>query len=100
VSFLRESNKPAYGATRPIFQATVPTAPPPTVTPASYTALSVVINVDLAPTVLATSISKDGDLFVRDGEGAIMSTKMGVVQQLQITTSMLVLPIQFQEDLP
>jgi len=100
VSFLRESNKPAYDATRPIFQATVPTASPPTTPPASYTALSVVINVDLVSTMPAAMITKDSDLFVRDGAGAIVSTKAGAVQQLQITTSMLVLPIQFTEDAP
>jgi hypothetical protein len=100
VSFLRDANKPAYDATRPIFQATVPTAPPPTTTPASYPALSVVINVDLVSTMPAMMITKDSDLFVRDGTGAIVNTKAGVVQQLQITTSMLVLPIQFTEDAP
>lgn len=99
VSFLRESSKPAYDATRPIFQAAVPSAPPPTVVPASYTPLSVVINVDLAPGTTAATISKDSDLFVRDADSAIMNTTPRV-QQLQITTSMLVLPIQFDEEAP
>jgi len=99
VSFLRESTKPAFDATRPIFQATVPTKLPTPPDPANYTALSVVINVDLAPSLPASTISKDSDLFVRDADGAITSTTTKV-QQLQITTSMLVLPIQFEENMP
>lgn len=97
VSFLRESNKPSYDTTRPIFQATIPAAPPTTDT-ANYTPLSVVVNVDLK--VAASSIDKDADLFTRDpGTGAIVGTT-SVVQQIQITSSILVLPIQFAEDVP
>jgi hypothetical protein len=99
VSFLRESSKPAYDATRPIFQIAVPQNPPPSMPPADYTPLSVVINVDLAPGTNAASITSDVDLFTRDAGGAIISTT-NRVQQLQITTSMLVLPIQFEEDEP
>jgi hypothetical protein len=99
VSFLRESNKPAYDATRPIFQVTVPSNPPPIIPPASYTPLSVVVNVDLAPGTMAASITRDSELFNRDDDGAIVSTT-NRVQQLQITTSMLVLPIQFEENEP
>jgi hypothetical protein len=99
VSFLRESNKPAYDATRPIFQVGVPANPPPTMPPADYTPLSVVINVDLVPDERATSILRDSDLFVRDDNGMIVSTT-NLVEQIQITTTMLVLPIQFEEDAP
>jgi hypothetical protein len=99
VSFLRESNKPGYDTARPIFQATVPAAPP-TGTTANYTPLSVVINVDLKPNVSAANILEDADLFTRDGAGAIVDTNDAKVQQIQITSSILVLPIQFAEDAP
>ena len=98
VSFLRESNKPAYDANRPIFQTIVP-AKPTGMAPEKYTPLSVVINVDLAPGTAAASITADSDLFDRDDDGVIVSTT-NRVQQIQITTSLLVLPIQFQEDAP
>jgi hypothetical protein len=91
--------KPAYDATRPIFQLAAPSKPPPTTPPADYTPLSVVINVDLAPMVTAASITRDADLFTRDADGAIVSTT-NRVQQIQITTSLLVLPIQFEEGSP
>ena len=83
--------------TRPIFQATVPAAPP--TMKANYTALSVVVNVDLKPGVLASSITSDGDLFMRDQNGAITGTT-DKVQTLQVTSSILVLPLQFAEDAP
>jgi hypothetical protein len=98
VSFLRESNRPAYDASRPIFQIDVP-AKPATVPPADYTPLSVVINIDLTLGTRADDITMDRQLFTRDKDGAIVSTT-NLVQQLQITTSMLVLPIQFDEDEP
>ncbi|HSS00572.1 MAG TPA: hypothetical protein VLM79_26115, partial [Kofleriaceae bacterium] len=98
VSFLRESNKPAYDTTRPIFQATVPAAPPATDT-ANYTPLSVVVNVDLSSGIAAMTITSDGDLFTRDQSGAITGTT-DKVQAFQVTSSILVLPIQFTEDLP
>jgi hypothetical protein len=97
VSFLRESNKPSYDTTRPIFQATVP-AEPPTTDSANYTPLSVVVNVDLKG-VAASSIHQDADLFMRDSGGAIVGTT-SAVQQIQVTSSILVLPIQFEENLP
>ena len=99
VSFLRESNKPAYDSTRPIFQATVPVAAPPATDSANYTALSVVVNVDLSSGVAAMSISSDSDLFTRDQNGAITGTT-DKVQAFQVTSSILVLPIQFAEDAP
>jgi hypothetical protein len=98
VSFLRESNKPGYDTARPIFQATVPAAPP-TGDTANYTPLSVVINVDLKGTN-AASILEDADLFTRDATGAIIGTNVTNVQQIQVTSSILVLPIQFTEDAP
>jgi hypothetical protein len=97
VSFLRESDKPEYDASRPIFQATIPAKPPGMAE--SYTPLSVVINVDLVPLTPADSITADSDLFIRDDDGAIVSTTPRV-RQVQITTSMLVLPIQFEEGEP
>ena len=98
VSFLRESNKPAYDSTRPIFQATVPAAPP-TTSKANYTPLSVVVNVDLPPGITAMSITSDSDLFTRDQNGAITGTT-DKVQAFQVTSSILVLPLQFTEDAP
>jgi hypothetical protein len=100
VSFLREANKPGYDTTRPIFQATIPAAPPTAMT-ANYTPLSVVVNVDLKPGIAASSIQEDADLFTRDpATGAIVATLPSVVQQIQVTSSILVLPIQFAEDVP
>jgi hypothetical protein len=98
VSFLRESNKPGYDTTRPIFQATVPAAPPMTDS-ANYTPLSVVVNVDLKQGATAASITSDADLFVRDPNGAIIGTS-DKVQALQVTSSILVLPLQFTEEGP
>jgi hypothetical protein len=98
VSFLRESNKPGYDTTRPIFQATVPAAAP-AMAPANYTPLSVVVNVDLRGGIAATTILSDADLFVRDQNGAITGTTENV-QALTVTSSILVLPLQFAEDAP
>lgn len=97
VSFLRESSKPGYDTTRPIFQATIPAAPPATDT-ANYTPLSVVVNVDLR-SGSAADILSDAQLFMRDQNGAIIGTTPSV-QAFQVTSSILVLPLQFAEDAP
>ncbi|HEX7842893.1 MAG TPA: hypothetical protein VF469_35710, partial [Kofleriaceae bacterium] len=78
VSFLREQKQGTYDATRPIFQATIPTSKPQT--SANYTPVSVVVNVDLAPGTFATSIVKDDDLFMRSPTGAITGTTSAVLQ--------------------
>jgi hypothetical protein len=75
VSFLRGPTEGPYDRTRPIFQASVPMVPPQD-TP-NYTALSVVINVDLNRP--ASDVTSDAELFVRDSSGAIMRTTSNVI---------------------
>ena len=93
VSFLREDHEVAFDVARPIFQAVIPTTPP-TAT-ANYTPLSVVVNVDLEPGVVAASITQDADLFVRSSSGDLMFTSPHVAR-FEITSSILLLPLQFQ----
>lgn len=95
VSFLRGPGDGVYNQARPIFQAGVPTTAPQGT--ANYTALSVVINVDLNTS--ANSITKDSDLFTRNATGAITATKTDVVA-FNITTTQLDLQIQFTEGSP
>ena len=86
-----------FDATRPIFQATIPPAPP--TEEANYSALSVVINVDLAPNVDSAAISSDQDLFIRDAdEGTIEATSL--VTRAELTTTTLLLPIQLSDGAP
>lgn len=96
VSFVREPLQGSYDARRPIFQAAIPTMPPPL---ATYTPLSVVVNVDLAPATLASSITGDSDLFMRGPRGEIIGTTPAVAQ-FQITSSILLLQLQFMEGMP
>jgi hypothetical protein len=98
VSFLRAAQGGSYDATRPIFQATIPTVAPPPPT-ANYSPVSIVINVDLAPT--AAMITQDSDLFVREPPitGDIVGTTTNVAQ-FQITSSILFLQLQFLDGLP
>lgn len=98
VSLLREPLQGTYDATRPIFQATIPTMPPPT-TVTTYTPLSVVINVDLALNTPATNITQDSDLFMRGSAGEIIATTSNVAQ-FQITSSLLLLQLQFTDGMP
>jgi hypothetical protein len=93
VSFLRNAGGAAYDATRPIFQATIPTAPP--TTKFNYTPLCVVLDVDLTGSQ-ASSITGDDQLFTRSPTGAIMSTS-SEVQLFQVTTTILMLPLQFTD---
>lgn len=95
VSFLREPGQASYQTSRPIFQATVPTALDPKV--ATYSALSLVVNVDLA-SANADSITQDGDLYTRTGD--TMTGKPGVVARFDVTTSYLLLQLQFDKDMP
>jgi len=97
VSFLREANKATFDATRPIFQATIPTTR--ATTRATYTPLSVVIDVDLVPAVTADMVTQDSQLFTRSAAGAITGTTL-LVAQFQITTSILLLQLQFTEGQP
>jgi hypothetical protein len=97
VSYLREQFK-NYDTTRPIFQATIPTVTPPPLMP-NYTPLSVVVNVDLAPGVLASMITKDSDLFTRSSTGAITGTT-NLVNTFQVTTSIQLLQLQFVDGMP
>jgi hypothetical protein len=97
VSYLREAQAATYDTHRPIFEATIPTAPPGT--RANYTPLSVVINVDLAPKVKATQILQDSDLFIRSPQGEITGTTTAV-SQFQITDMSLLLQLQFADGQP
>jgi hypothetical protein len=94
VSFLREASGVSYDASRPIFQAAIPTEARP-----SYTALSVVVLVDLAPGVAAEDIDSDADLFVRGPDGSIVAT-LETVARFQISAMSLLLPLQFAEGAP
>ena len=97
VSFVREQGK-IYDATRPIFQATIPAMPAPPMV-ANYTPLSVVVNVDLNPTIQASTITRDSDLFTRSATGDITGTTAAVAA-FQITTSILLLQLQFTDGMP
>lgn len=97
VSFLREAHGVAYDANRPIFQATIPTMPAEM--RANYTALSAVINVDLADGVTAAMITQDSDLFERNPAGAIVRTTEKVAR-FELTGQQLLLPLQFTEGQP
>ena len=97
VSYVREALGPGYDTERPIFQATIPTAPPGM--SANYTPLSVVINVDLAPGVPASQIVRDSDLFIRSPEGEITGTTRAV-SRFQVTDMSLVLQLQFADGQP
>jgi hypothetical protein len=98
VSFVREVLKGTYDASRPIFQATIPTMPPPAMV-TTYTPLSVVVNVDLAPGFLAASLTRDSDLFLRAPTGEITGTTAAVAA-FQITSSLLLLQLQFKDGMP
>jgi hypothetical protein len=92
VALLRAPDKATYDASRPVFQATIPTVP--ATTRVLYTPLSVVIDVDLK--VAAASITQDSDLFVRD-KGELTGVVTDNVAGLQITTTTLLLQLQFVE---
>ena len=97
VSYLREARAAGYDTIRPIFQATIPSAP--AATRANYTPLSVVVDVDLAPDVPAATIVRDSDLFTRSAQGAITGTTAAVAQ-FQVTTTSLILQLQFVDGQP
>lgn len=97
VSLLREAMKATYDPARPIFQAKIPTMPPGM--RATYTPLSVVVNVDLAPGITAASITRDSELFTRSMTGAITGTTAAVAA-FTITTTTLNWPIQFAAGAP
>jgi len=97
VSFLREAKEAGYNASRPVFQATIPTAP--AVGVPNYTPLSVVLDVDLAMGVKAGDIDEDSDLFERMPTGAILRAT-DKVSAFQIASTSLVLQIQFVEGQP
>jgi hypothetical protein len=94
VSFLRAAHAATYDATQPVFQATIPTAP--ATTALTYTALTQVVDVDLAAGVDPATITDDDQLFVRTPGGAIASTT-ALVAQFQITSTIEILQLQFAE---
>jgi hypothetical protein len=93
VSYLRQQTQGgSYDHTRPIFQATIPTDPPPTgpMAMANYTPLSVVVDVDLESGTTPAEITSDDQLFKR-------STGMTqpAVAQFTVTSTSLLLQLQF-----
>ncbi len=83
----------------PIFQYAPPAAPPPPMM-ANYTPLATVIEVQLAPGVIAAdTVRADTDLFSRATTGAIRATTASVASFV-VTTTVLNWPQQFQEGLP
>jgi hypothetical protein len=97
VSFLRAATAESVDPSRPIFQAAIPSAP--ATTRPNYTPLSVVVNVELAPGVQPDSVLSDADLFERSATGAITSSK-AIVARFEVTSSILLLPLQFVDGLP
>jgi len=97
VSYLREAHAVSYDPQRPIFQAQIPTAPPGML--ANYTPVSVVVDVDLAPGTHATEITQDSDLFIRSPQGEITAST-DQVAVFQVTTTILLLPMQFTDGEP
>jgi hypothetical protein len=100
VSYLREAGKPTYDPTHPVFQATVPMAPPVPGTTPNYTPVSLVINVDLAPNVKVTDIHRDSELFMRAATGEIISADLSRVALFTVTSQLTDLQIQFPESAP
>lgn len=94
VSFLREARAASFDLARPIFQATIPTPALPI-----YTPLSAIINVDLAPGVQATAITRDGDLFTRSPSGVIIGTSERV-SHFEVTDQVFFFQLQFMEGMP
>jgi hypothetical protein len=92
VSFLRAPRDVNFNLGNLIFQATVPTMPPPATGAANYSALSRVIEVDLADN--AEAITSDGQLFLRNGFGQLTMTTANV-ERHEVTTDILVLQLQF-----
>lgn len=92
VSFLHAPGEAGYNAARPVFQATIPTAPGTDT--ASYSALSTVLNVNLRDPP-STAITSDEDLFLRTPPvtGDITGTTLEVLSY-EVTTIHLVLQLQ------
>jgi hypothetical protein len=96
VSFLRGASDPDFDRTRPIFQASIPTAPAQT-TP-DYTPVSIVVLVELNGA--ASTITRDSDLFTRSPSGDIMAVRSPPVVHFTVTTQPVDLQIQFAEGAP
>jgi hypothetical protein len=97
VSFLRAAVAESVDRSRPIFQAVIPSAPP--TTQPNYTPLAVVIDVELAPDISPDTVLSDTDLFKRSATGAITTSKP-IVARFEVTSSILLLPLQFAEGQP
>lgn len=91
VSFIRKQREADYNLARPVFQA-APSASPGGVT---YSALTRVIRVDLDST---TDITSDAELFNRDPVTGAIMTSIAPVLLHEITTTTLVLQLQFPGD--
>jgi hypothetical protein len=84
---------------QPVFQFTIPTAPPGDVF--SYTPLATEIVVRLANGVAPTAITSDADLFKRSANGAITAFLVTNVANFTVnTTTVNNLQIQFTEGMP
>lgn len=100
VSFLREAGKPDYDMSHPIFQATIPPAPPLPGAGLNYTPISAVVNVDLVAGRSVTDIHRDSDLFTRDMDDKIVAVNSSNVARFTITDQLIDLQIQFAEGAP
>jgi hypothetical protein len=98
LSILREAQKASHDLTRPIFQATIPLAPPTTKV-ANYVALGVIVKVDLAPGTSAVSITHDNQLFTRSATGAITGTTAQVAR-FEVTSDTVLWPLQVADGAP
>jgi len=95
VSWLRGPHEVSYDASRPIFQATIPTARPQA--KPNYAPLAVVVDVDV--TTDKNQIVSDAQLFTRSATGAVTRTG-DLVALFTVTTTTLVLQLQFEEGMP
>lgn len=97
LSVLREALKPSFDVNRPIFAAPLPGSPPVGKV-ANYLPLATMVEVDLAPGVLASSITQDSQLFNRNAAGAITATTIAV-EHFELR-SIVAWPVQVTEGEP
>jgi hypothetical protein len=97
LSVLREQSKPAADLSRPIFATPAPTAPPVGKN-ANYVPLASIVAVDLAPGVVAATVTSDAQLFTRSATGAIVAVAP-IVSRFEVTDSVM-WPLQVSEGEP
>lgn len=97
VSLLRGPDDLMFDAARPIFQAQIQTAPPPPDTKVTlYTPLSTVVNVDLKDEAATSTITSDAQLFDR-AAGKVVGAN---VDRFEVTSTVLLMPLQFTPGAP